>query len=180
VRPVESDTTTVPTVYLALGSNLGDRAGNLRQALEALPPAFRVEAVSSVYETEPMYLVAQPKFLNMVCRTQTVLLPHDALQALKLLERSLGREPAIRFGPRRIDLDILFYADLVLETPDLVLPHPRLHERAFVLVPLAELDPDLVHPKLNQTAVEMRDALGDAVKSARPIGDLNHASSQTN
>jgi 2-amino-4-hydroxy-6-hydroxymethyldihydropteridine diphosphokinase len=127
-----------------------------------------------------MYLLAQPQFYNMVCRAQTVLLPREALQALKLLESALGREHGLRYGPRLIDLDLLFYADLVLDSPDLVLPHPRLHERAFVLVPLAELDPGLVHPKRHQTVADMREALGDEVKSARPIGDLRHASSQTN
>src|SRR5574337_586153 len=112
------------TTYIALGSNLGDRAANLRRALESLAPAFTVEAVSRVYESEPMYVTAQPKSLNMVCRALTSLLPHEALGALKLLERSLGREPSVRFGPRLIDLDLLFYADLILDTPDLRLPHP--------------------------------------------------------
>jgi 2-amino-4-hydroxy-6-hydroxymethyldihydropteridine diphosphokinase len=155
-------------VFLALGTNLGDRAGNLRRALAALPPAFTVEAVSPVYETEPMYVTAQPKFLNMVCRAQTSLLPLEALRALKLLEAELGREPTIRFGPRLIDIDLLFYGDIVFDSPELTLPHPRLHERAFVLVPLADITPDFVHPVLKQTIATLRDQLGEAKDSVRP------------
>ena len=157
------------TVYLALGTNLGDRAGNLRRALAALPPAFTVEAVSPVYETEPMYVTAQPTFLNMVCRATTTLLPLEALQALKLLEAELGREPAIRFGPRLIDIDLLFYGDIVFDSPELILPHPRLHERAFVLVPLADIAPDFVHPVLKQTIASLRDQLGGAKDFSWPV-----------
>jgi len=145
----------MPTVYLALGSNLGERRTNLQQALTALPPAFIVEATSPVYETEPMYVSAQPQFLNQVCRAQTDLLPLEALSALKLIEADLGREPSFRFGPRLIDLDLIFYADLVFDSATLTLPHPRLHERAFVLVPLHDLAPDLMHPKLGLTVEQL-------------------------
>jgi 2-amino-4-hydroxy-6-hydroxymethyldihydropteridine diphosphokinase len=155
----------MPTIYLALGTNLGDRAENLRRALAALPPAFTVEAASPIYETAPMYVTAQPNFLNMACRAQTALLPLEALRALKLLETALGREADIRFGPRLIDLDLLFYEDLVFQSPELALPHPRLHERAFVLVPLADIAPDFVHPVLKQTISALRDQLGDAKDS---------------
>jgi len=160
-------------VYLALGTTLGDRAANLRQALAALPPAFTVEAASPMYETEPMYVTAQPKFLNMACRATTALLPLQALQALKLLEAELGREPAIRFGPRLIDIDLLFYGDIAFDSPDLTLPHPRLHERAFVLVPLADIAPDFIHPGLNQTIAALRDQLGEAKDSVWPIHWVN-------
>jgi 2-amino-4-hydroxy-6-hydroxymethyldihydropteridine diphosphokinase len=155
----------MPTIYLALGTNLGDRAENLRRALAALPPAFIVEAASPIYETAPMYVTAQPNFLNMACRAQTSLLPLEALRALKLLETALGREASIRFGPRLIDLDLLFYEDLVFQSPELALPHPRLHERAFVLVPLADIAPDFVHPVLKQTISALRAQLGDAKDS---------------
>jgi len=158
----------MPVVYLALGTNLGDRAENLRRALAALPPAFTVEAASPAYETAPMYVTAQPNFLNMACRAQTSLLPLEALRVLKLLETSLGREASIRFGPRLIDLDLLFYEDLVFESPELILPHPRLHERTFVLVPLADIAPDFVHPVLKQTIATLRDQLGDINDSIWP------------
>lgn len=139
------------TLYLALGTNLGDRHANLQAAIAALPPAVRVLARSSIYETPPWGLTSQPPFLNMVLKGDTSMPPGRLLKHLKQLEIKLGRKPAIRWGPRRIDMDILFYDDLVLDDPQLTLPHPRLHERAFVLVPLADLAPDLVHPRLGKT-----------------------------
>ena len=134
------------TIYLALGSNLGDRSANLRAAISALPPAVRVLMESPVYETQPWGYTEQPAFLNMVLKGETSLGPVELLERLKILETSLGRQPSVRWGPRLIDMDILFYADLVLDIQGLVIPHPHLHERAFVLVPLADLAPDLLHP----------------------------------
>jgi len=141
--------------FIALGTNLGDRSANLRAALAALPPDVRVLAESHVYETPPWGYTDQPAFLNMAIRADTDLEPEALLGYLKQLEAQLGREPTFRNGPRRIDLDILFYDDLVLDESGLSIPHPRLHERAFVLVPLADLAPDLRHPVLGQTVREM-------------------------
>ena len=133
-------------LYLALGSNLGDRFANLLAAIAALPPSIRVLNQSPVYETPPWGLASQPPFLNMTLKGGTQLEPRALLAHLKKLETRLGRQPAVRWGPRLIDLDILFYDELILDTPGLTIPHPHLHERAFVLVPLADLAPELVHP----------------------------------
>jgi 2-amino-4-hydroxy-6-hydroxymethyldihydropteridine diphosphokinase len=139
-------TPVMPTIYLALGTNLGNRTANLRAALAALPPSIVLRRSSPIYETPPWGLADQPPFLNMVVRGETDLEPAVLLKHLKRLETKLGRVAAIRWGPRLIDLDILFYDDIILDLPGLTVPHPRLHERAFVLVPLADLAPDLVHP----------------------------------
>jgi len=148
-----------PIIYLALGTNLGDRFANLQVAIAALPPAVRVQVQSPVYETPPWGLTDQPAFLNMVLKGETALAPVELLKSLKLLETELGRLPTVRWGPRRIDMDILFYDKLILNTPELTIPHPRLHERAFVLVPLADLEPDLVHPVLGKPIHELLAAL---------------------
>lgn len=158
------------TVYLALGTNLGDRADNLRRAIAALPPDFEVQAVSPIYETEPAYVLDQPRFYNLVCRAVTGLEPLAALRRLKALEGELGRVSERRYGPRLIDLDLLLYEAVRLDTPELTLPHPRLAERAFVLVPLADLAPDLVHPRLGVTIQALRDRLGDTSAQLWPAG----------
>jgi 2-amino-4-hydroxy-6-hydroxymethyldihydropteridine diphosphokinase len=145
----------MPIIYLALGTNLGHRFANLQAALAALPPSIRVLAQSPVYETPPWGLTNQPSFLNMVVKARTRQKPQELLVHLKHLETGLGRLPAVRWGPRRIDMDILFYDKLILDTPELTLPHPRLHERAFVLVPLADLEPGLVHPVLGATIKQL-------------------------
>jgi 2-amino-4-hydroxy-6-hydroxymethyldihydropteridine diphosphokinase len=143
-------------VYLALGSNLGDRAANLRAALKALEPGVHVLAASSIYETPPWGFTEQPAFLNMAIKAETSLSPEALLQHLKELEARLGREASFRYGPRKIDLDILFYDDLILNQDEaLVIPHPRLHERAFVLAPLADVAADLMHPLLKKTVSQM-------------------------
>jgi len=138
------------TVYIALGTNLGQRAANLRAALAAFPPAVRVIQASPVYQTEPWGYTNQPAFLNQVAHCETSLSPVELLAYLQQLERKLGRQPTFRYGPRLIDLDILFYDDLVAQYENLVLPHPSMAQRGFVLAPLADLAPGLVHPVLQQ------------------------------
>jgi 2-amino-4-hydroxy-6-hydroxymethyldihydropteridine diphosphokinase len=142
-------------VYLALGSNLGVRLANLKQAIAALTPQIDVKAKSQVYETPPWGVEDQPKFLNQVVKAKTYLEPEQLLKHLKRLEVALGRKESIPNGPRLIDIDILFYDDLVLNTPALVIPHPRLHERGFVLLPLMDIAPDLVHPVSKQSVREL-------------------------
>lgn len=143
------------TIYLALGTNLGDRMENLHRAIAALSPTVRVTALSPVYETPPWGYADQPAFLNMALAGETESDPPALIALLKKLETELGREKTFRNGPRLIDMDILFYDDLVFEQADLVIPHPRLHERAFVLAPLNDIAPELVHPELKRTVHDL-------------------------
>ncbi len=145
------------TVYLALGSNLGDRLEQLHRAQEAMQPAVCIVETSPVYETPPWGFLDQPAFLNQIVKGETELPPTELLVLLKGIEVSMGREPTVRNGPRPIDLDILFYDDLVLDGPKLSIPHPRMEGRGFVLVPLADLAPDLRHPVSGKTVREMLD-----------------------
>lgn len=137
---------TAETAFLALGGNLGDRAGALARALAALGrlPGTEVAAVSSLYATAPVGPVPQPEFLNAAAELRTRLGPRELLAACLGIEADLGRVRTVRWGPRTIDLDLLLYGDLRLDEPGLVLPHPRLISRAFVLVPLAEIAPGLL------------------------------------
>jgi 2-amino-4-hydroxy-6-hydroxymethyldihydropteridine diphosphokinase len=143
------------TVYLGLGSNMGDREDNLDRALGFLSPRLRIEKVSSVYDTEPIGNVNQPRFLNLVCQVYTRLAPSELLTLAKGIERKLGRVFGRPNTPRPIDIDILFYGDQVIETPELIIPHPKLTDRAFVLIPLDEIAPDLVHPVNGKTIKQL-------------------------
>jgi 2-amino-4-hydroxy-6-hydroxymethyldihydropteridine diphosphokinase len=142
-------------VLLGLGTNLGDRLANLNEAIRCMARQINVVRRSSVYETMPWGILDQPVFYNQVIKTETSMQPGEVLNHLKAIELNMGRQATVRNGPRLIDLDILFYDQLVLETTALTIPHPRMEGRAFVLVPLAELAPDWVHPLFHITAAEM-------------------------
>lgn len=135
------------TVYLAIGSNQGDRLANLQAGLAALAPAVQLTNYSSVYETAAAYVEDQPPFLNVVVAGTTALVPHALLALLKQIEHACGRRPGLRYGPRPLDLDILLYGDQTLNSADLIIPHPRMFERDFVLRPLAEIAPSRVNPE---------------------------------
>lgn len=142
-------------VFLALGSNLGERKDTLLHAIHLLGEHLREEVVSSLYETEPVGGIEQPLFLNCVVKGTTDESPLELLRHCLLIEQALGRVRTVRFGPRTLDIDLLFYDETTLSTQELTLPHPRLHERAFVLVPLAEIAPNLLHPVYQKTISEL-------------------------
>lgn len=149
-------------IYLSLGSNLGDRSANLGRAIGALSAiGVRVLRRSSIYETEPVDFLGQPWFLNCVLEAETSLMPRQLLIELQAIERKLGSQKPIPRGPRIIDLDVLFYGSAVIHAVGMEIPHPRLAERRFVLVPLAELAPELRHPVLHVSAAELLAATRD-------------------
>src|SRR6266849_3176612 len=147
------------TVFLALGSNQGDRRGNLAAALQRLREVMEITTISSIYETEPVGYLDQPRFLNIVCRGKTTLSPQELLKYAKDIEVAIGRQPSFRNGPRPIDIDILFYDDLRIAQDDLTIPHPRFAERAFVLVPLAEIAADKVDPASGRSVQELLESV---------------------
>jgi 2-amino-4-hydroxy-6-hydroxymethyldihydropteridine diphosphokinase len=157
-------------VYLGLGSNLGDRADNLRKALSVLDETdgITVITVSSCYETEPVGPVSdQDDFYNAVAEIETTLSPREVIACIKSVERQLGRVQGERWGPRVIDIDILLWNNSVLEGEGLTIPHPEMTTRAFVLTPLAEIAPDVVHPVARKSVAELASQLDDAHRVRR-------------
>jgi 2-amino-4-hydroxy-6-hydroxymethyldihydropteridine diphosphokinase len=159
------DAQETQTAVIALGANLGDRLATLREAVKRLGGIGVVEAASSVYETEPVGYLDQPPFLNAVVRVRTTQPPEEILRRLLEIEAALGRTRTFRNAPRTLDLDLLLLGEECRDLPGLTLPHPRLQERAFVLVPLAELAPEARVPGLDQTAAELLEALGPAARA---------------
>ncbi len=141
--------------YIALGSNIGDREANIKKAFDLLKEKTKIIKTSALYETKPMYIKEQGWFLNSTAKIDTQLTLRELLFFLKNIEQKLGRKPVERNGPRIIDLDILFYGTQVVNKKDLQIPHPKMVERAFVLVPLAEIAPSLIHPISKKTIVQL-------------------------
>ncbi len=159
-------------VALALGANLGDRAGALRAALDGLAAHVADLTASAVYQTAPRYVVDQPAFLNMAAIGTTELVPRALLARTQAIESAVGRQPTYRYGPRVVDIDILYVDDLIIETPELEVPHPRIAERGFVLQPLAEIAPGLTDPQSGLTVQAMLDALPESEKDGVRVGDI--------
>ena len=159
------------TAYLGLGSNIGDRRANLEKALDYLSQRMRLTGKSSIYDTEPVGNREQPRFLNMVCRVETMLKAPDLLVLAKAIERKQGRMPGRPNSPRPIDIDILCYGEETIRTPELTIPHPRLTQRAFVLVPLAEIAPALIHPVEKKTVSELLKEVKQGVQGVMKLED---------
>lgn len=148
------------TVYIGIGSNLGKRRYNCEKAIKKIKEkGIVVKKISSMYETKPWGLKEQPLFINMVVEIETKINPEELLKMLKEIEVEMGRKETLRWGPRIIDLDILLYNNEIIDQEDLKIPHPFLHQRDFVLLPLSEIAPDLIHPVLKKTIKQLREEL---------------------
>jgi 2-amino-4-hydroxy-6-hydroxymethyldihydropteridine diphosphokinase len=160
-------------IFLSLGSNVGDREKNLRAAIAALPElGVQIKKVSSIYETEPVDLLEQPWFLNCVVEGETTVPPVELLTELRALEQRMGSKKLVARGPRLIDLDILIYGQQTIDSPALQVPHPRMHLRRFVLAPLAEIAPDLMHPSWSGTTAQLLATTDDKSAVKKISGDL--------
>ena len=161
-------------VYLSLGSNVGDRAAQLREAQVRLATVGRVVGVSSLYETEPVEFTEQPWFLNCAVALETATTPQQLMIAILNIEKEMGRRRVQKKGPRTIDIDILLFGDCITDSPELRIPHPAMQRRRFVLEPLAEIAPEVVHPMFNKTIRELRDALPEG-QSVRRVASSSMA-----
>ena len=160
------------SVYLGLGSNLGNRRDNLERALELIGQRLKITQKSSIYETDPEDYLDQPRFLNLVCHAYTLLEPQALLALVKGIEVKLGRTPGRHSGPRVIDIDILLYGDRRVNEPELEIPHPRLDKRAFVLVPLNQIAPDLLHPVSGKSVKQLLGELEKGVQGVFHFAEL--------
>lgn len=154
-------------VFISLGSNIGDRQYAMLRAITLMTPDIVPVSFSKIYETPPWGFEDQPPFLNQAIKTQTLLSPSELLEKLKRIEREIGRKPNFRYGPRLIDLDILFYDDLIYKSEKLIIPHPEINIRAFVLIPLMDIAPNLVHPESHQK-------ISDLVSLLEPKGIIEY------
>lgn len=159
-------------VYLSLGSNLGNRSDNLRRAIDALRDVVTVDAISSLYASAPVGVTDQPEFLNMALVAETNVEPLPLLGHVKQVEEAVGRTTTYRWGPRVVDIDIVLYGGLILETPELTIPHPQMAERAFVLIPLAEIAPNVIDPQSGLTLRRLADRVAGA-DSVRLLGSFD-------
>jgi len=161
---------TLQTVFLAFGANLGNPRDQIKQGIMALNDhGVSVIARSSWFETEPVGMDDQPFFLNLVARASTSLDPYELLAVCQQVEQRAGRVPSVRFGPRHLDIDILLYGDERIESEELTIPHPRMRERRFVLIPLLEIAPDLEDPELNQPYADVLSRLDEGKKVLRSL-----------
>ena len=157
-------------VFIGIGANLGSVRENFARALRSMEKYARLVAVSSLYESDPVGLRDQPRFTNAVIKLETELSPFELLERLKATEKEIGRKKTARWGPRVIDLDIIFYGEVVINTDSLVVPHPRAHERRFVLEPLLEIEPAAWHPVKNMAVRDICSGLGDSQPISKTAG----------
>jgi len=158
--------------YIGIGSNLGERIDNCAKAVGEISNfANNIVSFSSLYETEPVDKEDQPDFINCAVKIETALSPFDLLKSIQSVEDKMGRRREERWGPRMIDLDIIFYDKLVIETPELTIPHPRAHLRRFILLPISEIEPELVHPIFGVSVLQLLNRLNDE-KQAVKVGDF--------